>query len=194
MFLSARHARQAIMLPCWLSRVSLLLIPSHARGYCHINFACPLRFAAPWYLDNDFFVNSKSRWRVSSLQHLSTSLQSNPFVLWWICTHGRQPGARLQLQPRCGQYKELHGILISAKSNCTGARPILCWRQTVVFDGATGVQSHPMNAKVQLRVNAAELKEETCLSNEAMQHILNICGERYAWTWFIVFAIIYFLL
>eukprot|EP00873_Tetraselmis_striata_P009137 jgi/Tetstr1/429401/TSEL_019312.t1 len=61
-----------------------------------------------------------------------------------------------------------------------GARQILRWTQTGVLKSVWGNEAaHPLNRKVACRVHMRELQEEAALSNDAVKHIIAVCGPRY---------------
>jgi hypothetical protein len=59
-----------------------------------------------------------------------------------------------------------------------GSERILEWETNLVLE-AGGTQDHGLNKKVSLKVNVDSLKEETGLSEEAMEYIKAICGKRF---------------
>jgi hypothetical protein len=61
-----------------------------------------------------------------------------------------------------------------------GARRLLRWRQTVMLHAAAALAEHPLDRVAKLGVNAAELAAEVGLSQEGLQHMLRVCGGRWA--------------
>lgn len=61
-----------------------------------------------------------------------------------------------------------------------GARQILRWKQYGVLKSIWGdEEAHPLNKKVACELHMRELQEQTALSDDAVKHIIAICGPRY---------------
>lgn len=59
-----------------------------------------------------------------------------------------------------------------------GARRLLRWEQRLMLHAASGQVVMPAELKVKLAVSAAELQQETGLSDNALQYMLAVAGER----------------
>ncbi|KAF6262380.1 hypothetical protein COO60DRAFT_1496817 [Scenedesmus sp. NREL 46B-D3] len=60
-----------------------------------------------------------------------------------------------------------------------GARRLLRWEQRMVLGPTSGQVATAAESKVKLSVSAAELQQETRLSDAGLQHMLAVAGSRY---------------
>lgn len=60
-----------------------------------------------------------------------------------------------------------------------GARRLLRWEQRLKLHASSGQVVMPEELKVKLAVSAAELQQETGLSDQGLQYLLAVAGDRY---------------
>mmetsp|Transcript_29147 Transcript_29147/g.82172 ORF Transcript_29147/g.82172 Transcript_29147/m.82172 type:complete len:354 (-) Transcript_29147:61-1122(-) len=61
-----------------------------------------------------------------------------------------------------------------------GAKQILHWTQHAVLKSIWGNEpTHPINKKVECEVHMKELQDELALADDAVKHIIAVCGPRY---------------
>jgi hypothetical protein len=59
-----------------------------------------------------------------------------------------------------------------------GARRLLRWEQRLMLHVASGQEVLPAELKVKLAVSASELQQETGLSEQGLQYLLAVAGDR----------------
>jgi hypothetical protein len=70
-------------------------------------------------------------------------------------------------------------VLCCVMSCCPpGARRLLRWEQRLKLHASSGQVVMPEELKVKLAVSAAELQQETGLSDQGLQYLLAVAGDR----------------
>jgi hypothetical protein len=72
-------------------------------------------------------------------------------------------------------------VLLLADCVAAGARRLLRWEQRMVLGLTSGQVVTPAETKVKLSVSAAELQQETRMSEQGLQYMLAVAGSRCAY-------------
>lgn len=148
-------------------------------------------FAAPPSLEQAL----KQHWEQVSRQHLGGQLRQNAPTwqqLWQLLqaltakqqqqqASGGDAGADAAMDATAlfEQYlRETEAVPLTPPPY-PGARRLLRWEQRLVLGPTSGQTVTAEETKVKLSVSAAELQQETRLSDAGLQHMLAVAGKRY---------------